>query len=275
MVLGFALQASAEGTRDLAAEYELMVAPNGARLTRRDHPAVPLTVAELAQTARACAEVGASSMHLHVRDEAGQHTLDPDLYAEAIAAVTKASPIAVQISTEAVGRFDVATQIDCIARVGAPDVSIALREMAREPARMAEAYETAARVGSDVQHILYSADDVRALFEAYDAGTIPDGLNRALFVLGRYSENLTATPEALDPFLAALGDHELSWSVCAFGRHEQTCLLAALRQGGNVRIGFENNTLAPDGTPFRDNAEAVASLVEAAAREGFQPRQVS
>lgn len=53
----------------------LTVAPNGAYKTRRDHPAVPLTPAELAQTAKACLAAGAAMLHLHVRRPDGSHSL--------------------------------------------------------------------------------------------------------------------------------------------------------------------------------------------------------
>lgn len=257
----------------MPSDFELMVAPNGARLTRADHPAVPLTPAELAETARACHAAGAGAIHLHVRDAAGRHSLDPARYRAALAAIGARSDIAVQITTEAIGLFGVATQIDCIARSGAADASVALREIAREPARLPEAYQAARRAGSDVQHILYDADDLRALLRGYDEGAIPPEFDRVLFVLGRYSVGQRATPGDLAPFLAALGARPLRWSACAFGPQEQACLLAALQHGGGARIGFENNRIAPDGAVFADNAAAVASLVEAAARLGLTPRQ--
>ncbi|NBB83711.1 MAG: hypothetical protein GVY28_09935, partial [Alphaproteobacteria bacterium] len=63
----------------------LMVAPNGARKTKADHPALPIGPAELAATAVACRDAGAAAIHLHVRDEAGGHSLDAGRYREAIA----------------------------------------------------------------------------------------------------------------------------------------------------------------------------------------------
>ncbi|MEC8515837.1 MAG: 3-keto-5-aminohexanoate cleavage protein, partial [Pseudomonadota bacterium] len=58
----------------------LMVAPNGARRTKADHPAIPVTIQETVETALACAAVGAQAMHLHVRDADQQHVLDAGLY---------------------------------------------------------------------------------------------------------------------------------------------------------------------------------------------------
>lgn len=259
----------------MARDFELMVAPNGARKGKGDHPALPITADELAHTARACAEVGATAIHVHVRDDAGQHTLDAEPYRAAIAAIWAVTDIRIQITTEAVGMFDVSQQIACLAQVRAPEASIALREIERDPARLAEAYRTAEAAGTEVQHILYDADDVTRLLARLDDGTIPARFTKALFVLGRHAKGQRSSPEDLAPFLAALGDATLDWSVCAFGPREQECLLEGLRRGGDVRIGFENNTIAPDGATFANNAAAVAALVAAAAREGFQPRQDS
>ncbi|HCQ63730.1 MAG TPA: 3-keto-5-aminohexanoate cleavage protein [Rhodobacteraceae bacterium] len=252
-----------------------MVAPNGARKGKSDHPALPLTPAELAATARACAAAGATAIHLHVRDAAGRHSLDPGAYRAAIAAITAAADLRVQITTEAAGLFDVAAQIDCLAQGLAPEASVALREIERAPDRLAEAYRVAEAAGTEVQHILYAPEDLTRLLGHLKSGTIPAHFTSVLFVLGRYAAGQRSVPEDLDPFLAALGPGSLTWSVCAFGPREQDCLLHAIRRGGNVRIGFENNHLAPDGTLFTDNAAAVAALVAAAARAGFEPRGLS
>ena len=58
----------------------LMVAPNGARKIKKDHPAVPLTISETVATAKSCYEAGAGAIHLHVRDKEGQHVLDAGLH---------------------------------------------------------------------------------------------------------------------------------------------------------------------------------------------------
>lgn len=255
--------------------FDLMVAPNGARKSKAEHPALPLTPAELAATARDCAAAGATAIHVHVRDAEGRHSLDAGAYRAAVTAIRAVSDLRIQITTEAAGLFDVAAQINCLRAGLAPEASVALREIERVPDRLAEAYRVAEEVGTEVQHILYAPEDLTRLLSHLEAGTIPARFSSALFVLGRYAEGQRSAPEDLDPFLATLGSAPLTWSVCAFGPREQDCLLYAIRHGGNVRIGFENNHLAPDGTPFADNAAAVAALVDAAGRAGFDPRGIS
>ena len=48
-----------------------MVAPNGARKVKTDHPQVPLDAGEIAAVARDCADAGAGAIHYHVRDTEG------------------------------------------------------------------------------------------------------------------------------------------------------------------------------------------------------------
>ena len=55
---------------------QIMVAPNGARRTIADHPAIPVTIKEIVTTAASCYEAGAGAMHFHVRDNEQQHVLD-------------------------------------------------------------------------------------------------------------------------------------------------------------------------------------------------------
>ena len=83
-----------------------MVAPNGARKVKTDHPQVPLDAGEIAAVARDCADAGAGAIHYHVRDAEGGHILDAGLYHEATAELQRAVPdMHLQITTETVGRY--------------------------------------------------------------------------------------------------------------------------------------------------------------------------
>lgn len=244
----------------------IMVAPNGARLGKTDHPALPVTIAEIVDTARACQAAGADGIHAHVRDAGGQHVLDAGLYRELLAELLAAVPaMFTQITTEAVGRYSPAEQRAVVRDVQPRAVSVALREMLAE-GETAEArafYHEATESGIDVQHILYDTADVTRLGQLLTSGFVAAGAQtQALIVLGRYSTAKLATPAELAEPLVALRQiaQPIDWAVCAFGRHESDCLLAAARAGGKTRIGFENNTQAEDGSPARDNAQRVAEF---------------
>lgn len=239
----------------------ITVAPNGARLQKTDHPALPVTADELARTARDCHAAGADAIHLHVRDVHGGHSLDPDLYRTAIAAVSEAAPgMHIQITTEAAGRYDVAAQLQLLQDLRPAAASIAVREIARAPELAARVYEIAATHNTQVQHILYSEACLTQLLEWQDRAIVPAGMTDAILVLGKYAPPRAGRPEDMDGILEQAQEAGLNMTVCAFGPDEQTCLLVAARRGCDLRVGFENNTIAPDGTPWASNAQAVASL---------------
>ncbi|MEK0164811.1 3-keto-5-aminohexanoate cleavage protein [Phaeobacter sp. A36a-5a] len=252
--------------------YHLMVAPNGARRQQADHAALPLRTAEIAATAAACQRAGADALHLHVRDRDGGHSLDAARYREAMAAVAEAAPgMAIQITTESAGIFDVADQLACLETLRPAAASISVRELARDADLAARAYAICAEAGTQVQHILYGADCIAELRRAYERGDVPAQMRSAIFVLGQYAPPRLAHPSELRPFLAATADLDLDWGLCAFGHREHDCLLAGLEAGGRLRIGFENNTQAADGSEYSDNAASVAAFVERAGAAGHLP----
>lgn len=236
-----------------------MVAPSGARKQKSDHPMVPVTIPEIAQTAYDCFHAGADSLHLHVRTKSGKHSLDPVIYKEALHAVAEKVPdMPVQITTESAGLFDVATQLHCIKSVTPEAVSISIREMTRDISLAKNIYGFCAEAGIAVQHILYDTNDITVLREWYVKTWIPSGMTSVIYVLGQYQPEIPARPENLNCFIAAANGLHLDWTICAFGQHELACAKTALQMGGNIRIGFENNILLPDGSPAKSNPQIVA-----------------
>lgn len=240
----------------------IMVAPTGARRGKADHPALPIHTGEIARAAQACHAAGADALHLHVRDDAGSHSLDAGRYREALAELGTAVPgMPVQITTEAANIFDVAAQLACLKAVAPSWASISVREIARAPELADRVYGCCAEVGTKVQHILYGTDDAALLADWKARGTVRADQSDVIFVLGRYTEGQVSAPHDLAPFLAH-APQGAAWMVCAFGRAEHACLAHAAEQGGDLRVGFENNMQNADGRPFADNAASVAALCQ-------------
>ncbi|MCE5972514.1 3-keto-5-aminohexanoate cleavage protein [Sinirhodobacter sp. WL0062] len=252
----------------------IMVAPNGARLTKADHPGIPVTIPEIVDCAVACHKVGADGIHAHVRDAAGAHVLDAGLYRELLAELGLVLPgFYTQITTEAVGRYTAAEQRELVHAVRPAAVSVALREITdgAEPAETTRFFAFCHEAGIEVQHILYDVADIERLAQMVDQGAVPRADLRALIVLGRYSAGQKSAPSDLDAPAAALLRllPETDWAVCAFGAQETACLLAAAEWGGKARIGFENNRLNADLSVATTNAERVADLVAALEASGL------
>lgn len=241
-----------------------MVAPNGARKTKADHPELPITIAETIDTAKACFAAGANAIHLHVRNAEGGHSLDTGLYREALDQLTVQVPnLEVQITTEAVGQYTPTQQQQVVREVLPGYVSISLAEMlSGDKNEAAEFYRWCTEESISVQHILYGQDDLNALESMLEQGNLSKRNLQLLFVLGRYTKNQTSEPSDLTPFTSWLlhNDVQADWAVCAFGKNESICLQAALTAGGKVRVGFENSFWNADGSLAKDNAERVAEL---------------
>ena len=249
----------------------LMVAPNGARLTKADHPALPVTIQETVAATLAARDAGADGLHAHVRDASGAHVLDAGLYSELLAELARQAPgFYVQITTEAVGRYSPAQQRELIETLVPPAVSIGLREIDAESDqnRTRRFFAFCADAKIHVQHILYDMDDVRRLAARRADGTLPPGPLAAILVMGRYTEGQVSDVTAIAPFVAGLHavEPDVDWSLCAFGQTETACLVEAARLGGKMRVGFENNRVNLNETIAVDNADRVRDLRAALAK---------
>lgn len=260
----------------------LIAAPNGARRTKADHPNLPMTPSEIAAEAVRCRDAGASVLHLHVRDDTGAHSLDAGLYREAMAAVRDAvgADLILQPTTEAVGRYSPDKQMAVIRELAPEAVSVALREILTEgaddtPAREFFAWLRERRVWAQI--ILYDVADIERFIALRETGLFVVARPSLLLVLGRYTEGQRSDPADLDPMLAALAPvrAEVSWAVCAFGAKENACMRHAIAEGGDVRVGFENNLLLPDGQKADYTADLVACAAEAARAGGRPPRDAA
>jgi 3-keto-5-aminohexanoate cleavage enzyme len=254
---------------DVDAPLIVAVAPNGARKTRDDHPALPMTADEIGLTAAACAEAGAAMIHLHVREDDGTHSLDADRYRDAIAAVRReAGPdMIVQVTSESAGIFAVEAQRAMVRAVRPEAVSLGIRELcpteAEEPGFAALTSWMEAE-GVAPQYILYDPSDVARYADLARRGVLATAAPFLLYVLGRYSATLTSDPAELLPFLRAAEQEKVTvpWAICAFGPKEAACGLAAAALGGHCRVGFENNLALANGDVAPDNAALVAQIAD-------------
>jgi uncharacterized protein (DUF849 family) len=230
---------------------------------------------ELAETAVLCLEQGAATIHVHARSGDGSPSLEPDAYVQIIDRVKErvGRRMIIQITTESLGIFPPEQQIALVKAVRPEAVSLALRELAPDDAsiaRLAGLMEWMKREHVLPQIILYSPAELQRLFELLRSGTIVWKAVPILLVLGRYTPDHTSTPSDLLPFLQPELFSLSNWSVCAFGKHEAACVVSAALHGGNVRVGFENNLLLPDGTTAPSNAALIGPVVRSLSALGHR-----
>ena len=240
----------------------LMVAPNGAKRTKVDHAAIPVTPEETAAVALDCLNAGANAIHFHVRDQHEKHSLDTGLYREALAVLESkiGDKMVVQVTTEAVGIYTAAEQRALVKELKPSAISMAVREFfpnkeeAKASAEMVHDYLDS---GCSPQFIVFSPEELHQFNQLCEQGLVPAGKHNVLFVLGRYTENQQSDPRDMIPFIEA-NEQKHRWSICAFGSQERACAALAMSLGGHVRLGLENSSWRADGEVVEDNATVIA-----------------
>ncbi len=246
----------------------ITVAPNGAYKQRSDHAALPLTSAELGQTAKQCLDAGAAMIHMHIRDAQGRHSLDVQGYRDAQQAVKAAvgDDMIIQVTSEAARVYKAPEQIAMVTALQPEAVSVGLREVDQPEigdAGLAQFFGWLAKERVMTQVIVYDVADLQRWQALRAQGVVPDAPWSLLFVLGRYSVGQTSEPRDLLPFVMAHTGNE-PWSMCAFGAGEHACATTAAALGGHVRVGFENNLLLNNGQVAPDNAALVRQVADSA-----------
>ena len=244
-----------------------MLAPNGARRTKADHPGLPITIDEIASDALAGHQAGAEAIHVHVRDKEGRHSLDTGLYRELLHELDTCVPeMQVQVTTESAGIYSPHEQRQLLKDLRPSYASVSIREFMSENDLMAcrHAYQGAHDQGTTIQHILYDMGDVELLSHAIHEGIVHTSNFQILLVMGSYDGLNPPRLQSLDPMLAAMGDAlpDADPAICCFGRLETAVLAIALTRGWNIRVGFENNLFSINGELAPSNASRVAEVLQ-------------
>lgn len=225
---------------------------NGERLPS-EHPALPVTAAELGRTAARVVAAGADAFHVHAKDATGRDTLDPTAVADAVTAIRAAAPgVPVGVTTGAWMDPDPAARVAAIrAWTVLPDfASVNWHETGAEDV-------AAALLARDVgvEAGLWLIEHV----EPWLASPLRDACMRVLIELPEGSATVSVA-ETADRMLARV--HEVaSGRIPVLLHGEASYAWPALRHavalGLQARIGLEDVLTLPDGSPAPDNAALV------------------
>jgi 3-keto-5-aminohexanoate cleavage enzyme len=261
----------------------ITVAPTGPLTTREQHPRVPLTPAEIGIAVAEAAEAGAAIAHVHARDEAGEPTADPAVYAEIAREIRSRCDIVVQAST-GVGLTVPWQERLAIVESGEVDVTMATLN----PASMTFAAGTFHNPPEFVERLAQAMHerDLHPELEVYDFGHV--SLCLELVERGLIREPLQFSfvmgvrggmpgDAALLPQLRSMLPSNAIWQAIGIGRAQLPLSLAALALGGNIRVGFEDNVYFERGRLAESNAQFVeraVALARVTGREVATPAQV-
>ncbi len=224
-------------------------------------------------------QAGASVVHVHVRDPDGAPTNDSQIFREVIGLIRKAcDPVPViQVSTGgAVGdslesRAEPLEARPDMASLSAGSVNFG-RDVFSNPLPFIE--DLARRMGRKnikPEIEVFDLSHMETAASLMERGLIPVPAHFQ-FVLG-VKGGMAAT-EANLKLLASRIPEGATWTVAGIGRHEFPMAELALRMGGHVRVGLEDNIFISKGVLAQGSHELVAKAVALAQEQGRKPATV-
>jgi uncharacterized protein (DUF849 family) len=252
----------------------ITVAITGSVPTKRDNPAVPISVDEQIESTHEAYEAGAALVHVHVRNDDGTTTSDPDKFARFLAGVRQRCPgMIVQFSTggrsgSGQERGGMLFHRPDMASLATGSVNFAKIIYENHPQLIADLAQAMLEHGVKPEVEIF---DLAMLYNA--AKLVADGLLEppvhVQFVLG-VPNALPVDRDVLEFEIAQL--HKVlpgaTWTAAGIGRHQLTVNEWALELGGHCRTGLEDNVRFDKQRLAASNADLVARVAELTVRFG-------
>jgi uncharacterized protein (DUF849 family) len=252
------------------------------------HPAIPITPAQIAQSAIEASAAGAAVVHIHVRDpQTGQPSLDPSLYREVVQRVRDGdSDVIINLTTGEGGLMRVSAAIHGATGLGATVVSPATRAAhvcelcpdmcSLDMGSLNFGDDLFINTTNDIMEIarLVAETDTRIELEVFDTGHIQ--LARHLL-----NKKVLASPPLFQlclgiPWGAPANAETVllmrnslptsaTWAAFGIGVAQFPMVAIASVLGGHTRVGLEDNLYLERGVLAPSNAalvERAVSIIE-------------
>ena len=259
----------------------ITVAITGSVPRKEHNPAVPVTLPEQIDSTREAFEAGAALAHLHVRNDDGTTTSDPEKFAALQAGIRQHCPgMIVQFSTggrsgEGAERGGMLHHRPDMASLATGSVNFPLRiyenspELIRDLARKMLDYDIKPEIEAFDLSMLYQA------LNLVDEGLIKAPLHMQ-FVLG-VKNALPTIRQAFDFMVSELDRlmPEATFVAAGIGRHQLEVNRWCLETGGHCRTGLEDNIRWDKSRLAASNAELVGRVAGLCADYGRHPASAS
>jgi uncharacterized protein (DUF849 family) len=241
----------------------ITVAPTGAESAKADVPALPVSVEEVAATARDCQAIGASVIHLHVRDAETRPTLDLPRVREVVAAVREATDLVVQLSSggAVTDPFDARLAV-LDAEPDAASLTLGTVNFGRDV--FSNPWDLIVELHTQMQqrrivpeYEVFDLGQLATLTRLLDRHGPPYGGHVHVDLVMGVPGGMPGTAAALTACVAALPPGA-TFAATGVGRTSIPVMLAALSAGGHLRVGMEDTLTYAPGEAVRDNAQLVA-----------------
>jgi uncharacterized protein (DUF849 family) len=258
-------------------------------------PFLPITPAQIADSALGAAEAGAAILHLHARDpETGAPRPDAEMFGRFLPTIADRTDAVINITTGGGHGMSVDERTQAARRfrpelcsLNMGSMNFGLYPMAERITDFKHPWESQylemtrdfifRNTFKDIEEIVgdLGADGTRFEFECYDVGH--------LYTLAHFADRGVVEPpffvQSIFGILGGIGAHpaELShvrsvadrlfgdqyrWSVLAAGRHQMGLATMGAVHGGSVRVGIEDSIYLGKGKLAESNAAQVAKMID-------------
>ena len=244
----------------------ITVAPTGAESAKSDVPVLPVTLDELVATAKECEAVGASVIHVHIRDADAQPTLDQGRLRDTVAALRASTDLIVQLSSGGAVTDPEAARL-AVLDAGPEMASCTMGTVNFGDDVFMNRWEFIVELHTRMQdrgvvpeYEIFDLGHLTALQRLLNKHGLPAGGHVHVDLVMGVPGGMPGTTEALVACKHALRDLPpgTTFSATGIGRTTLPVLLASLSAGGHLRVGMEDTITYAKGRPVESNAQLVA-----------------
>ncbi|MBR0156060.1 MAG: 3-keto-5-aminohexanoate cleavage protein [Clostridia bacterium] len=238
----------------------------GAEVTKAHNPAVPYTIQEMVNEAKAAYNAGAAIIHVHVREDDGTPTQSRERFRVVMDAIRAELPDVIMIPSTggATGMspeerlqptelFPEMATLDCgTCNFGDEIFDNTMPNMRVFGKRMIEN-------GIKPEYECFEMGHIDTILDMARKGEVPGDPMQFNFVLG-VKGCTPATVQNLCWMVNAIPANA-TWTATGIGRAAFTLAAPTIVMGGNVRVGFEDNIYLSRGVKAASNGELVEKVV--------------
>jgi 3-keto-5-aminohexanoate cleavage enzyme len=244
----------------------ITVAPTGAESEKAPVPALPVTLDELVGTACECEALGASVIHVHVRDDSARPTLDLALLRDTVSVLREQTDLIIQLSTGGSVHDPEAARL-AVLDAGPEMVSCAMGTVnfgddvfLNRWEFIVELHTRMQERGITPEYEVFDLGQLTALRRLLDRYGPPAGGHVHVDLVMGVPGGMPGTAEALVACLRDLPEGA-TFSATGIGRSAVPVILSSLATGGHLRVGMEDTTTYAKGQPVESNMQLVARAV--------------
>ncbi len=262
-------------------------AVTGSGDTTNRHPAIPITPAQIAESALEAARAGAAIVHIHVRDpQTGKGSRDPRFFAEVVKRIRDSdtdtiinltagmggdvifgsgeSPLPLNAEgTDMVGPLERLAHVEqllpeiCTLDCGTMNFAESNYVMTNTPDMLRTGARHVQQLGVKPELEVFDSGHLVFVNELVNEGLIDDPPMIQLCMGIPYG-----APDDPSTLMALVNQlpQDAIWSTFSLGRKQLPYVAMAVLAGGNVRVGLEDNLMLEKGV-FATNAQLVDRAV--------------